>query len=184
MNVLVAQDKIEKMIFVLREKRVMIDSDIAMLYAVETKQLKRAVRRNIERFPDDFMFELTKKENEILRSQFGTLRWGVHAKYLPYAFTENGVAMLSSVLRSDRAVQINIQIMRAFTRLRSLLVENKDIRLALEKLERRVDKHDMQIQVAFNSLKSLLEHRNDLAPAKSEYSPDGGKRAGFVPNKA
>jgi hypothetical protein len=110
----IPQVSIESRIHSIRDQKVMLDRDLAELYGVETKQLKRAVRRNIERFPDDFMFELTKEEYEILRCQFGTLSWGAHAKFLPFAFTENGVAMLSGVLNSPRAVQVNIQIMRAF----------------------------------------------------------------------
>jgi phage regulator Rha-like protein len=171
---IIPQVSIESRIYTIRGKKVMLDSDLAELYGVETKQLKRAVRRNIERFPDDFMFELTKEEYEILRCQFGTLSWGAHAKFLPFAFTENGVAMLSGVLNSPRAVQVNIQIMRAFTRMRNLIADNADLRHAIEKLERRVDDNDTAttlsyicnwsrgrlanlIQIAFNTLKQLLE---------------------------
>jgi len=154
---IVPQVSIESRIHSIRGKKVMLDSDLAELYGVETKQLKRAVRRNIERFPDDFMFELTKEEYEILRCQFGTLSWGAHAKFLPFAFTENGVAMLSGVLNSPRAVQVNIQIMRAFTRMRNLITDNADLRRAIETLEKRVDDHDKAIQIAFNTLKQILE---------------------------
>jgi phage regulator Rha-like protein len=154
---IVPQITIETRIHFLRNKKVMLDSDLSGLYDIETGQLKRAVRRNIERFPDDFMFELTREEYESLRCQFGILNRGAHAKFLPFAFTESGVAMLSSVLNSKRAIEINIQIMRAFIRLREVIIEHKDLRQAIEKLERRVDDNDKAIQIAFNTLKQLLE---------------------------
>jgi phage regulator Rha-like protein len=169
---IIPQVSIESRIHSIRGKKVMLDRDLAELYGVETKQLKRAVRRNIERFPDDFMFELTKEEYEILRCQFGTLSWGAHAKFLPFAFTENGVAMLSGVLNSPRAVQVNIQIMRAFTRMRNLIADNADIRHAIEKLERRVDDNDKAIQIAFNTLKQLLEPPKPKKPkVKIGFAP-------------
>ncbi|MBI3008825.1 MAG: ORF6N domain-containing protein, partial [Candidatus Omnitrophica bacterium] len=112
-------EKIETKIFQIRGKKVMLDNDLAVLYDVEAKQLKRQVRRNIKRFPDDFMFELTRKEyQDFLRCQIGTLKRGGHSKYLPYVFTEQGIAMLSGVLNSRRAILVNIQIMRAFVNLR------------------------------------------------------------------
>jgi hypothetical protein len=157
MSNIIPHEIIERKILVLRGKKVMLDRDLAALYDVETGQLKRAVRRNIERFPEDFMFELSEEEYEILRCQFGTLRWGEHAKYLPFAFTESGVATLSSVLNSKRAIEVNIQIMRAFIKLREMIVQNKDLRLAIEKLERRVDDNDKAIQIAFNTLNQLIE---------------------------
>lgn len=180
MNVLVAQDTIEKMIFLVRGKKIMIDRDIATLYQVETAQLKRAVRRNIERFPEDFMFELTAEEHRNLRRQIGASRWGGE-RYLPYAFTENGVAMLSSVLRSDRAVQINIQIMRVFTRMRALMATDVIVRKVIEEHEKRLNVHDRLIQQAFEIVKKVLAP--DPAPINSEYSPDGRKKIGFVPKK-
>lgn len=131
----------------------MLDAHLADLYGVETKVLKRAVRRNRERFPGDFMFQVTKQEQDILRSQFGTLRWGKHAKYLPYVFTEQGVAMLSSVLHSRRAVQVNIEIMRAFVRLREILATHKDLARKLEDLEQKYDK---QFKVVFEAIRQLM----------------------------
>lgn len=113
-------------IYYIREQKVMLDTDLAALYEVETKQLKRQVRRNTERFPDDFMFELTSEEFNSLRSQIGTLKRGEHPKYPPMAFTEQGVAMLSSVLNSSRAINVNIQIIRIFTRIRQMLMENTE----------------------------------------------------------
>src|SRR5437868_4438883 len=144
-------------------KKVMLDFDLAVLYGVETKQLKRQVKRNIERFPDDFMFELTRKEFDNLRSQFGTSSWG-GIRHLPYAFTEQGVAMLSSVLSSKRAISVNVQIMRVFTRMRDLLVTHKDILHKLEHLEKKMlehdkhyKKHEDEIQLIFDALKQLLD---------------------------
>ena len=151
---LIPQEAIESKILLLRGEKVMLDSDLAMLYKVETKQLKRAVNRNIERFPDDFMLRLTKEEHQALRCQNGTLKRGKHAKYLPYAFTEQGVAMLSSVLNSKRAILVNIQIMRAFTKLRKMLLTHADLKRKIEAMER---KYDQQFKVVFEAIKKLLE---------------------------
>lgn len=157
-----SQEIIRNMIFLIRGKKVMLDSDLALLYGVETKQLKRAVRRNISRFPDDFMFELAEGEYENLRCQIGTSRtrsqnatssWGGR-RYAPLAFTEQGIAMLSSVLNSERAIQVNIEIMRAFTQLRRMLLTNVEIRRKIEDMEKKYDK---QFQVVFTALKRLLE---------------------------
>src|SRR5437879_4304037 len=123
---LIPTERIEKAILLIREHKVMLDSDLADLYGVETKTLVRAVKRNVERFPEDFMFQLTQEEFDHLRYQFGTSSvWGGR-RYAPYAFTEQGVAMLSSVLRSKRAIEVNVAIMRAFVRLREMLISNKD----------------------------------------------------------
>ena len=142
-------------ILTVRGKRVMLDSDLAKLYGVETKYLNRQVRRNIERFPSDFMIQITRKEyQEILRCQFGTLGMGKYSKYLPYAFTEQGVAMLSSVLNSERAIQVNIQIMRAFIQLKRILLTNVNLRRKIEEMEKKYDK---QFAVVFKVIKQLLE---------------------------
>ena len=122
-----------------------MDRDLAELYGVETKLLKRAVRRNLHRFPSDFMFELTREEYNSLRSQFGTLKRGVHSKYLPMAFTEQGVAMLSSVLNSDRAIDVNIAIMRAFVQLRKISSSHKQLAQKLREIEARLEGHDESI---------------------------------------
>jgi hypothetical protein len=159
----------------------MLDRDLAELYDAETAQLKRAVRRNIDRFPEDFMFELSKDEYEILRCQFGILRWGEHAKYLPFAFTEQGVAMLSSVLNSKRAILVNIQIMRAFVKIRNLVADNSGIRKAIVNIEKRLNVHDRQIQIAFDALKSLLQPASTLP--HRHYSPEDGKKMGFGKDK-
>ena len=152
---LMPRDMIENKIFLIRGENVMIDSDLAELYAVETKQLTRQVRRNIKRFPSDFMFQLSRDEyNEILRCQFGTLKRGQHSKYLPYVFTEQGVAMLSSVLNSERAIQVNIQIIRTFTKLRKMLLTHIELRRKIEAME---GKYDKQFKVVFEAIKQMLE---------------------------
>jgi len=131
----------------------MIDRDLAELYGVEVKQLKRQVKRNQDRFPKDFMFELSKDEYNALRSQFGTLKRGEHSKYLRYAFTEQGVSMLSRVLRSPRAVQVNIEIMRAFVRLRELMATHKDLVRRLNEMEK---KYDSQFRIVFEAIRELM----------------------------
>ena len=152
---LVSQQLIESKIFIIRSKKVMLDKDLSVLYGVETKMLKRAVKRNIERFPEDFMFQLSKEEYvELLRCQFGTLKRGQHSKYLPYAFTENGVAMLSSVLNSKRAIQANIQIMRTFTRIREMLLTHKELKHKIDEMEK---KYDYQFKIVFDAIKQLIE---------------------------
>ena len=154
-KVIIPDEVVMNKIYLIREQKVMLDMDLAELYGVETKQLKRAVRRNTDRFPDDFMFELDKDELEILRSQIGTSSWG-GARYAPMAFTEQGVAMLSSVLNSDRAVQVNIHIIRVFTRMREMLLTHKDVLLKLEQLERKTIGHGDDIKLIFDYLKELL----------------------------
>jgi len=153
MSALLSAERIENLILLLRGYKVILDSDLADLYGVEVKQLKRQVRRNSDRFPTDFMFELSKREYEALRRQFGTLKRGAHSKYLPYAFTEQGVAMLSSVLNSKRAVQVNIEIMRAFVRLRQIMSTHKDLARKLEVLEK---KYDAQFKVVFDAIRQLM----------------------------
>ena len=152
MNGLVPSEKIEKRIFFLRGQKVMLDADLASLYGVETGALKRAVKRNRERFPEDFMFQLTFQEVGILRCQNGISSWGGQ-RFLPYAFTEQGVAMLSSVLKSKRAVQVNIEIMRAFVKLRELIASHKDLARKLEELEK---KYDAQFKVVFDAIRELM----------------------------
>lgn len=151
----IVEEKIINKIYLIRDKKVMLDFELASMYNVETKQLKRQVRRNLERFPEDFMFELSHKEFSNLRSQFGTTSWG-GTRYSPMAFTEQGVAMLSSVLSSATAISVNIQIIRVFTKMKEMLLTNKDILLKLEQLERKVTKHDESLQMIFEALKQLL----------------------------
>jgi len=163
---LVPMERIERAILLLRGHKVMLDSDLAALYGVETKVLNQAVSRNIERFPEDFMFQLTEAEAILLRSQTVTLKTGrgQQRKYLPYAFTEQGVAMLSSVLRSPRAVQANIEIMRAFVRLRQMLQTNADLARKLAALEA---KYDAQFKVVFDAIRALM------APVRPQRRPIG-----------
>ena len=147
-NIVIRQDVIEKKIFLIRGLNVMLDRDLAELYGVKTKSLNLAVKRNIDRFPYDFMFQLTKEEFANLRFQFETSRWG-GIRYLPYAFTEQGVAMLSSVLNSKRAIQVNIGIMRVFVNIRKLVSTNKGILNRLNQLEDKVQSHDKKIRTIF-----------------------------------
>jgi hypothetical protein len=149
-------EQIQRTILLIRGQKVMLDNELARLYGVETKVLKRAVKRNLDRFPADFMFQLTRQEYQSLRCQFGTLRWGAHAKYLPYAFTQEGVAMLSSVLRSPRAVEVNIAIMRAFVRLREILSLNRELAAKLTELERKLEGHDTHIRSLFEAIRQLM----------------------------
>lgn len=146
-------EEVGQSILGIRGQRVVLDFDLAALYGVEAKALKQAVRRNLERFPPDFMFELSERDFEVLKRQFGTSRWGGR-RYRPYAFTEQGVAMLSSVLRSRRAVLVNIEIMRAFVRLRAMLASHDDLARKLAALER---KYDAQFKVVFDAIRQLME---------------------------
>ncbi len=145
-------EKITSKIYLIRGQKVMLDRDLAELYGVETKALKQAVKRNIVRFPEDFMFELTKNEFGHLRSQIVTSNWG-GTRYSPMAFTEQGVAMLSSVLRSERAIHVNIQIMRVFTRLRQAILDNADLRKELEDLKQISEE---RFQIVFEALDQLI----------------------------
>ena len=150
---LVPTERIERAILLIRGQKVLLDSDLAELYEVETKALTRAVRRNADRFPDDFMFRLTAEEFDNLKCQTGTSSsWGGR-RYPPYAFTEQGVAMLSSVLRSDRAVAVNIEIMRAFVRLREILSSHAELSRRLDELEK---KYDAQFKAVFDAIRQLM----------------------------
>jgi len=156
MTTVVPIESIVSKIVFFRGEKVLIDRDLAELYGVETKQLKRAVRRNINRFPEDFMFQLTKEEYQLLRSQFGTLKRGGHSKYPPMAFTEQGVAMLSSVLNSNRAIEVNIAIMRVFVKLRETMATHKELAHKLSDLEQCIEGHDEQIQAIFEAIRQLM----------------------------
>lgn len=152
--------QIKNLIYIVRGHRVMLDSDLAMLYGVETKMLNRAVKRNINRFPVNFMFQLTKEEWENLRCQNGTFKNDIR-KYLPYAFTEQGVAMLSSVLRSEKAIQINIQIMNTFVKMRQWAIENKDLANRLAELEHYFIEHckdqEQDMQKLYEAISLLMD---------------------------
>lgn len=159
-ELIINEELISNKIYFIREKKVMIDSDLAKLYGVETKQLKRQVRRNIERFPDDFMFELTAIESEILRSQNGTSSWGGN-RYLPMAFTEQGVAMLSSVLNSETAIKVNIQIIRVFSKMKEVLLDTLKMKLEIEDIKRKLLNHDKNIELVFSYLDELIDKKEN-----------------------
>ena len=167
----VADERIVTKIFFIRGQKVMLDEDLAELYQVSTKRLNEQVKRNIARFPTDFMFQLTEKEFQILKSQNATSSWGGRRK-LPSAFTEHGVLMLSSVLSSERAITVNIQIMRIYTKMRELLMTNQEILLKLEQLERQTIQNSDDIQVVFSHLKQLL-----IPPEQVNRQRIGFKRA-------
>jgi len=154
MSNLISTEAITSKIFFIRGKKVMLDSDLALLYGVQTKRLNEQVRRNKKRFPEDFMFQLTNKEKEGVVANCDHLKFLKFSPHLPLAFTEQGVAMLSGVLNSDRAIAVNIQIMRAFTQLRRMFLTNVNIRRKIEEMERKYDK---QFQIVFNALKKLFE---------------------------
>jgi hypothetical protein len=176
---IIPDDIISSKIYLIRGKKVMLDSDLAILYHVETKVLKQAVRRNIERFPEDFMFELNNQEFSVLRSQIVTSSWG-GSRYTPMAFTEQGVAMLSSVLRSKRAIMMNIQIMRVFTKVRELLLDNLNLRIEIEEIKKQLINHDKNIELVFNYLDELIQQHVDPKPRKAigykRYDDDSPKR--------
>ncbi|MBI3809353.1 MAG: ORF6N domain-containing protein [Nitrospirae bacterium] len=153
MSGLVLSERIEKRILLLHGQKVLLSTDLAELYEVEPKVLIRAVKRNIDRFPEDFMFQLTLQEVRNLKSQIATSSWGGIRRAPPYAFTEQGVAMLSSVLRSKRAIQVNIEIMRAFVKLRELLASHKDLAFKLAEMEK---KYDSQFKVVFDAIRKLV----------------------------
>ena len=150
---LVPVERIEKSILLIRKQKVMLDADLAELYGVPTGMLVRAVKRNIDRFPADFMFQLSKEEFDGLRCHFGTSNGSGGRRYPPYVFTEQGVAMLSSVLRSQRAIQVNIEIMRAFIRLRQMLASNAELARRLDALEKN---YDVQFKQVFEAIRQLM----------------------------
>ena len=152
----IAIDIVAGKILMIRGKRVMLDRDLAELYGVKTRDLNKAVERNRGRFPDDFMYQLTREEITNLKFQFGTSSWGGTRKP-PYVFTEQGVAMLSGILHSKRAIQVNIAIMRAFIKLREVLLTHKELAQKLEELERKYQLHETDIQVIFEAIKKLIE---------------------------
>jgi hypothetical protein len=155
-NSLLNTENIATQMYFIRGEKVLLDFDLAMLYEVETKRLKEAVRRNKKRFPADFMFELTDKEFSVLRSQFASSRWGGR-RYPPMAFTEQGVAMLSGILNSDRAVEVNIAIMRTFVQLRKLMDTNKELSKKIEMLEKG---YDEKFDMVFAAIKQLIHQEN------------------------
>jgi phage regulator Rha-like protein len=169
---LIPAERIERSILLIRGQKVILDSDLAALYGVSTKRLNEQVRRNTRRFPGDFMFQLTADEAESLRSQFATSKTGRGGRrYQPYAFTEQGVAMLSTVLNSERAIDVNIAIMRAFVRLREILATHKELAAKLAELEHKLGGHDEKFQIVFEAIRQLMTP--PPAPKK--------RRIGFFP---
>ena len=160
-------------IYQIRDQKVMLDSDLAELYGVETKVLNQAVTRNFDRFPEDFMFRMAKQEWENLKSQIVTSSWGGR-RTLPYVFTEHGVLMLSSVLKSKRAIQVNIQVMRVFTRIRQLLTNHSDLKAEIDIIKKSVHNQNQNIEVVFQYLDELMEKRENPTPRK---------RIGFMPDE-
>ena len=165
---LIPVERVEQLILVIRGHKVILDVDLAALYGVPTKRFNEQVKRNRERFPDDFMFQLTKKEAEILRSQIATSSWGGR-RYLPYAFTEHGALMAANILNSPRAVQVSVQVVRAFIRLREMLASHKELARRLVEMEKKYDK---QFKFVFDAIRELME------------PPEPKKRPiGFLPNR-
>jgi len=173
-SVAIPVERIQSIIFLIRGQKVLLDRDLADLYDVPTKVLKQAVRRNMDRFPSDFMFVLTHQEFADLRSQIVTSsspQWG-GARYQPMAFTEQGVAMLSSILRSKRAVQVNIEILRVFVRLRHVVSTHKELAVKLTELESRIEEHDESIEAIFEAIRQLMtppEKSRRIYPVKSGF---------------
>ena len=165
-DITIPDETITSKIYLIREQKVMVDSDLAELYGVETKYLKRQVRRNTDRFPEDFMFELTKEEFTNWRSQIVTSNSSdkMGLRYAPYVFTEQGVAMLSSVLNSPKAIAVNIKIIRVFTKLREMLFNNKDLLLRMEKIERKLSSQNKNIELVFNYLDELIDKKDNPKP--------------------
>lgn len=152
-------------IYLVRDKKVMLDEDLAELYGVETRRLNEQVKRNIGRFPEDFMFQLTKEEFDILIFQIGASSWGGRRK-LPYAFTEQGVAMLSGVLNSELAITVNIQIMRVFTKVREFLMDNLSVRLEIEEIKKKLVNQDKNIELVFSYLDEMIEKHDPPKPTR------------------
>ena len=169
---ILSDDIVVNKIYVIRNQKVMLDRDLAELYGVETRVLKQAVKRNIDRFPEDFMFELAKSELENWRSQFVTSNSDkMGLRYSPFAFTEHGVLMLSSILNSQQAIQVNIQIVRIFTRLRNLLSEHTELKLEIADIKKHLQNHDKNIELVFSYLDKLIDKENQPR-----------KRIGFKPD--
>jgi hypothetical protein len=159
-KLILSEETISNKIYVIRNQKVMLDSDLALLYGIETKVLNQAVKRNVSRFPEDFMFQLTEVEFQNLKSQIVTSSWGGTRK-LPFAFTEHGVLMLSSVLKSDKAIQTNIQIMRIFTKVRQMLLDTTEIKIDILQIQKKLENHDKNIELVFSYLDELTEKKEN-----------------------
>jgi len=178
MTQLVPLERIERQIFLIRGRKVMIDTDLAVLYDVPTHRLNEAVKRNRQRFPSDFMFQLARAEVKILTSQIAISSWGGR-RTLPYVFTEQGVSMLSSVLNSERAISVNIAIMRAFVRLREIMATHVDLARKIDDLEKKFQKHDAQFVAVFDAIRQLI--RAPRSPAKKiGFRPEINPRAANI----
>jgi len=164
-EITITEESVINKIYIIRDQKVMLDKDLAELYDVTTGNLNKSVGRNIKRFPEDFMFELTKEEFENLKSQFETSSWGGTRK-MPKAFTEQGVAMLSGVLHSDRAIMVNIQIMRAYSKMREMLTDNLSLKLEIEEIKKKLTNHSKNIELVFNYLDELVDKKENEKPRK------------------
>lgn len=174
---LTPDETIIRKIYFIRDQKVMLDFDLAVLYETETKYLKRTVKQHINRFPEDFMFELTKKELETLRCNFGTSKSRGGTRYLPFAFTEQGVAMLSGVINSEKAIAMNIAIMRAFVEIRKVMINNKAIAAQLQMLKDRIGEHDVQLNCIYEAIENLLDDKTDKELKEATWK--NRKRIGF-----
>lgn len=169
---LLSEETISNKIYFIRGQKVMLDRDLALLYEIESRVLNQAVKRNLSRFPPDFMFQLNEIEHNSLRSQIVILKKGrgEHQKYLPFAFTEHGVLMLSSVLKSDKAIQTNIQIMRIFTKVRQMLLDTTEIKVDILQIQKKLENHDKNIELVFSYLDELTEKKeNEIERIKIGY---------------
>lgn len=166
MELIIPDEMIMNKIYFIRSQKVMLDRDLAELYKVETRRLNEQVKRNMKRFPEDFMFQLTSKEFENLMSQNPISSWGGSRK-MPFVFTEHGVLMLSSVLNSDRAIQVNVRIMRIFTHIRQMLIDNTELRLAIEDIRRKTENNSKNIEVVFQYLDELIEKKENKKPRRA-----------------
>lgn len=172
-ELLIPDEIVISKIYYIREQKVMLDSDLADLYGIDTRRLNEQVNRNIDRFPEDFMFRLNDNEFQVLMSQIATSKRGGRRK-LPYVFTEHGVLMLSSVLNSKQAIKVNIQVMRIFTRIRQMLADNTEIRLEVEKIKNKLENQDKNLEIVFRYLDELLEKQGRPLPPRKRigYKPD------------
>ena len=175
-NILIQEQVVLEKIYHIRDQKVMLDLDLAVLYEVETRALKQAVKRNIQRFPDDFMFQLTKEEWQQVITICDNLPKSVKfSPATPFVFTEQGVAMLSSILNSERAINVNIQVIRIFARLRNMVADNTQIRLEIEKIKNKLENQDKNMEIVFQYLDELLELKETPVPKR--------KRIGFKPDE-
>lgn len=175
-KLILSEETISNTIYYIRNQKVMLDRDLALLYGIETRVLKQAVRRNMSRFPEDFMFELSKSEFDNLTSQIVTSSWGGNRKP-PFAFTEHGILMLSSVLNSDKAIQTNIQIMRIFSKVRQMLLDTTEIKLDIVQIQKKLENQGKNIELVFSYLDELTEKKED----EKTRTKIGYKKNNYIP---